>query len=124
MARKLRIDRRDILGHAGPHLVRHPVSGNRLGEVPASDHVGAEAEVEHPELELHAREIGLEKEHALERCDRTFEVAGPGREGGEMERLLEIGRIVHHRVEGGVDFRRFARRHRLASVRIRLAARE
>jgi hypothetical protein len=71
-------------------------------QVGARDLEGAEAVVEHSELETHPRQVRIDQQHALQRRDRAFIVAGLGGDRGELEQHLEIGRALQHLLEGSV----------------------
>src|SRR5471030_2263202 len=64
--------------------------------------MGAETIVEDAELEAHARQIWIDQQHALERGDGAFEVAGLARDRRKLEQHVEIGRLRQHLLEGGI----------------------
>src|SRR5262249_33452935 len=64
--------------------------------------VGLEAVVEHAELEPYPWQVRVDQQHALQRRDGAFEVAGLGGDGGEPEEHIEVGRLLQRLLEGRV----------------------
>ena len=87
--------RHELLG-AAAHVGRQVGRFQRTLEVGARHFEGAEPVIEHAELEAHARQVGVDQEHALQCRDRPFEVAGLGRDGRELEQHVEIGGLLQH----------------------------
>jgi hypothetical protein len=91
----------ELLGTAA-HL------GGKIGrlestlEIGPRHFVGTETVIEDAQLQAHARYIAVDQQHALERRDRAFEIAGLACQRRELEQHIEIGRLRQHPLEGGV----------------------
>ena len=73
--------------------------GGDLREIAAGDVVGAEAVIEHAELELDARRVRRVDKHALEGGDGALVVAGRGGQLGVFEGEIEIVGTRQHLLE-------------------------
>ena len=91
----------EFLG-AAAHIGRHCRRLQGCFEVGSRDFVGAQAVVEHAELQTHARQIGIDQQHALERRNGAFQVVVLAGERGEGEENVEVGRLLHHLLKGRV----------------------
>jgi hypothetical protein len=89
---------------AGDDLGRW-AGGERALEIAARHLVGAEAEIEDAELELHPRKVGVVEEHPLERPNRRLVVARPDRRLREAEGEIEIRGLAQDLPEHGVVLR-------------------
>ncbi len=78
--------------------------GRRIGrggpvEVVTRQFVRPHFVIQRPELELHARQIGVEQQHPFERRDCPFIIPQPGRYVGIGKGHIEICRIPEHLLE-------------------------
>jgi hypothetical protein len=72
---------------------------DRVLEVAAREIPRAELEIEHAELELHARQVRVEEQHTFQGADRRLVVAARGRLLGELEADLQVRRVLEHLLE-------------------------
>src|SRR5262249_51417738 len=80
-------------------VVRNARALDRILEIAARQIPGAELEVQHAELELYARQIGVEEQHALQGADRRLVVAARSSLLGELEADLQVAGILEHLLE-------------------------
>jgi len=59
-----------------------------------------EAEIENPEFEPHAGQVGVEQQHAFQRTDGAFEIAPAHGELGEAEGFVKVAGVLEERLEG------------------------
>ena len=112
----------ELLGTTA-HFGRKGRRLERALEIGSRHFVGTETVIEDAQLEAHARQIAIDQQHALERRDRAFEIAGLARQRRELEQHIEVGRLCQHLLEGGVvltvDIARRGGRHRCRALRER-----
>ena len=115
------VDLRQVFVDALKHLWRR-VKAACLVEIGLRRFERPHAEIQHPELEIDSRQVGVEQQHALERRYRGLVVAELRRDIGIGEGDVEIGGVAQHLLEQSCFFC-FERAYRSASWRhVRAAA--
>ena len=83
----------EVLGDARAHLGRR-VGRRGLCEIAPGDLERPHAEIQRAELEVDARQVGVEQQHAFERGHRRLVVAELGRRLGISEGRVEVGWVA------------------------------
>ena len=94
--RLLLVDLRQHLLRPLAHFGRHVGRLERGLQIFARRFVGAETEIQHAQFEPHARQVGIDQQHALERRHRALQIAHADRKPREAEGFVEIAGIGQH----------------------------